>query len=63
MAEIYDEGAAQALGLWLDQITVTVHSGSRGLGHQVCSDHLKQMLDAAAKYDIELRTGSSAAPP
>ena len=54
VAEIYDGAAARDLGLWLDQITVTVHSGSRGLGHQVCSDHLGKMLDAAAKYDIEL---------
>ncbi len=54
VAEVYDEAAAQDLGLWPDQITVTVHSGSRGLGHQVCTDHLKQMLEAAAKYNIEL---------
>ncbi len=52
--EIFDPVAASALGLRLDQITVSLHSGSRGLGHQVCSDHLKIMLRAAEKYGIEL---------
>lgn len=54
VAEIYDEKAAQAFGLFPGQITVMIHSGSRGLGHQVCTDHLKVMLDAAARYGIEL---------
>ena len=54
MAEIYDAEAAEALGLFPDQITVTIHSGSRGLGHQVCSDHLQVMLSAARRYGIEL---------
>ena len=52
--EIYDAAAAAALGLRLEGITISIHSGSRGLGHQVCSDHLKAMLRAAAKYGIEL---------
>ncbi len=52
--EIFDPVAAAALGLRLDQVTVTLHSGSRGLGHQVCSDHLKGMLRAAEKYGIKL---------
>jgi tRNA-splicing ligase RtcB len=54
VSEVYDEEAAAALDLARDQITITIHSGSRGLGHQVCSDHLKTMLQAAAKYGIEL---------
>jgi len=54
VAEIYDREAATALGLFEDQITVSLHSGSRGLGHQVCSDHLKTMVAAAARYGIEL---------
>jgi tRNA-splicing ligase RtcB len=52
--EIFDPVAANALGLRRDQITITLHSGSRGLGHQVCSDHLKIMLRASEKYGIEL---------
>jgi tRNA-splicing ligase RtcB (3'-phosphate/5'-hydroxy nucleic acid ligase) len=54
VAEIFDEAAARAFGLFEGQITVMVHSGSRGLGHQVCEDHLRLMLTAAAKYGIEL---------
>ncbi len=54
VAEVYDREAAAALALELDQITVTIHSGSRGLGHQVCTDHLKTMLEAATRYGIEL---------
>jgi tRNA-splicing ligase RtcB len=54
VAEVYDEEAAKALGLHPDQITVTIHSGSRGLGHQVCTDFLKVMLEAGRKYDIRI---------
>jgi len=54
VAKIFDHQAAQALGLFEDQVTVTIHSGSRGLGHQVCTDHLKHMLGAARRYGIEL---------
>ncbi|MDH3254953.1 MAG: RtcB family protein, partial [Acidobacteriota bacterium] len=39
VAEIHDQDAAEALGLEAGQIAVTIHSGSRGLGHQVCTDH------------------------
>ena len=52
--EIFDEKLAAALGLFKDQVTVIVHTGSRGLGHQVCDDYIKVMLKAAAKYGIEL---------
>ena len=54
VTEIYDEHLARALGLFKDQITVIVHTGSRGLGHQVCDDYLKVMLKATGKYGIEL---------
>lgn len=52
--EIFDEEVAEALGLWKDQVTVLVHTGSRGLGHQVCDDYIRVMMDAAKKYQIEL---------
>ena len=42
------------LGLFQDQVTAIVHTGSRGLGHQVCEDYIKVMLKASAKYGIEL---------
>jgi tRNA-splicing ligase RtcB len=54
VAEIFDEEAARLLGLWKDQVTILVHTGSRGLGHQVCDDSIRVMLDAARKYQIEL---------
>lgn len=54
VAEVFDEKIAQALGLWKDQVTIFVHTGSRGLGHQVCDDYIRVMMDAAKKYQIEL---------
>lgn len=54
VAEILDQDAATALGLFQDQVTVTLHSGSRGLGYQVCDDSLPVMLQASRKYGISL---------
>jgi tRNA-splicing ligase RtcB len=54
VAEIHDEPAAQVLGLAVGRIAVTIHSGSRGLGHQVCTDSLKGMVAAGEKYGIRI---------
>src|SRR5687768_10368161 len=54
VAHVFDEAAASAFGLRAGQVTVMIHSGSRGLGHQVCTDHLKAMLATAEKYGIQL---------
>jgi len=54
VAEVYDREAAEAFGLAEGRVTVMIHSGSRGLGHQVCSEHLKVMQEAVARYAIEL---------
>jgi tRNA-splicing ligase RtcB len=51
---IFDEAAAEAYGLRPGQVTVLIHSGSRGLGHQVCTDFVKRMDRAQARYGIEL---------
>ena len=51
---IYDPEAARGLGLFDQQVTVIVHTGSRGLGHQVCDDSIKKLIQATAKYGIEL---------
>lgn len=51
---IYDDRLAEALGLRTGQITVLIHTGSRGLGHQVCSDFLALMDAAEARYGITL---------
>jgi tRNA-splicing ligase RtcB len=52
--EIFEPQLAAALGIFAGQITVVIHTGSRGLGHQVCDDAIKVMLKASAKYGIEL---------
>ncbi len=52
--KVFSSEKAETLGLQKDQITVIVHTGSRGLGHQVCDDQIRVMLQAARNYDIEL---------
>jgi len=52
--EVYDQKVAQSLGLAKDQMTVLIHTGSRGLGHQVCDDYIKVMLEASRRHGIEL---------
>jgi tRNA-splicing ligase RtcB (3'-phosphate/5'-hydroxy nucleic acid ligase) len=52
--EILDRGAAEAYGLGEGQVTVLIHSGSRGLGHQVCTDYVRKMDAAMPRYGIEL---------
>jgi tRNA-splicing ligase RtcB len=54
VSEVFDESIAHTMGLWKDQVTIIVHTGSRGLGHQVCDDYIRVMMDAARKYQIEL---------
>jgi len=54
VVEVYDEEVAEAFGLFQGQLAVQVHSGSRGLGHQVCTDYVKALQKAVAKYDIKL---------
>ena len=46
--------AAEAFGLRDGQVTVTIHSGSRGLGHQVCSDYVRAMDAVLGRYGISL---------
>ncbi len=52
--EVYDEAIAAKLGLRLDQAVVMMHSGSRGLGHQVCTDYLDLMQEAMKRYGISV---------
>ena len=51
---IYEDEVARAFGLFEGQLAVSIHSGSRGLGHQVCSDYVKELQAAVQKYGIEL---------
>ena len=54
VSEVYDESVARVLGLEEGGITIVVHTGSRGLGYQVCDDFLRLMINASRKYNIEL---------
>lgn len=50
--EIFDPECARAFGLHPGQVCVMIHSGSRGLGHQICSDHVRSMLRVMPRYGI-----------
>jgi len=52
--EIFDEEAAAAFGLFPDQVTVQIHCGSRGLGHQVCTDYVQRFQGVIKRYGIVL---------
>jgi tRNA-splicing ligase RtcB len=54
VAEIHDEEAAKRMGIKEGTITILIHCGSRGFGHQVCSDYLRVSEQAMGKYDINL---------
>lgn len=52
---VFDEDAAKAYGLFKDQILVSIHCGSRALGHQIGTDYLKILEAASKKYGIPIR--------
>jgi tRNA-splicing ligase RtcB len=51
---IYDEKVAAAFGLFKNQVVIQIHTGSRGLGYQVCDDYLKILVQAESKYGFVL---------
>ena len=62
--KIYNPKIAEALGITrVGQITVMIHTGSRGLGHQVCSDYLKVMERAMRRYNVRVPDRELAAVP
>lgn len=61
--EIFDPVAADAFEVFIGQLVIMIHSGSRGLGHQVCGDYLKEMAGAAARMRIELPDRQLACAP
>lgn len=63
VAEVYDDRAAAAFGLFEHQLTVMIHTGSRGLGHQVCTDYLRVVESALSRYGIELPDRQLACAP
>lgn len=54
VAEIYDAEAAQAMGLTQGHLALQIHCGSRGFGHQICSDYVRRLQGAVQKYGIKL---------
>ncbi len=62
--EIYDRDSAKAMGINdIGQVLFLIHSGSRGLGHQICDDYLKIMAEAVRKYNISLPDRQLACAP
>ena len=51
---IFDEKLANGIGLFPGQVTVIIHTGSRGLGHQVCGDYIRILQNVSRKYGFEL---------
>ncbi|HSN85905.1 MAG TPA: RtcB family protein, partial [Thermoanaerobaculia bacterium] len=61
--KVFDLHAAEALGLYAGQITILVHTGSRGLGHQVCTDYVRSMDAVMARHGIHLPDRELACAP
>jgi tRNA-splicing ligase RtcB (3'-phosphate/5'-hydroxy nucleic acid ligase) len=61
--QVYDKEAADKLKLYLNGITIMVHTGSRGFGYQICDDYLKVMVRAVQKYGINLPDRQLASAP
>ncbi len=62
--KIFDPSVAKVMGIYEEgQITVLIHTGSRGYGHQICSDFLRVMERAVSKYDIRLPDRELACAP
>jgi tRNA-splicing ligase RtcB len=60
---VLDSRAADAFGLREGQVTVLIHSGSRGLGHQICTDYVRMMDTTLRRYEIELPDRQLACAP
>jgi len=63
VSEVHDEIAAKAFGLGPGQICVMIHSGSRGLGHQICTDHVRAMEKAMRRHSISVPDRQLACAP
>ncbi|HSR18262.1 MAG TPA: RtcB family protein, partial [Ignavibacteriaceae bacterium] len=61
--EIFNEEIASAFGLFQGQITVLIHTGSRGLGYQVCDDYLKILMKVNSSYGFSLPDRQLACAP
>ena len=60
---VFDEVAAEALGVWEGQLTILIHTGSRGMGHQICTDYVRSMDAVMARHGIKLPDRELACAP
>lgn len=63
VSEVHDEQAAERMGLTKGTVTILIHCGSRGFGHQVCSDYLRTCEQSLDKYNISLKDRELACVP
>lgn len=63
VAEIFDDQTANTFGLFPGQLVIMIHSGSRGVGHQICTDYVKTMGAAMRKYGFDLPDRQLACAP
>ncbi|MBI4184795.1 MAG: RtcB family protein [Proteobacteria bacterium] len=63
VAKVFDAERARAFGLFEGQVTVLIHTGSRGLGHQVCTDYMQLMDRVMEGYQIRLPDRELACAP
>jgi tRNA-splicing ligase RtcB (3'-phosphate/5'-hydroxy nucleic acid ligase) len=63
VAQIYDGARAAVFGLFEDQVTVLIHTGSRGLGHQTCTEYVRLMDEVMTKYGIAVADRELACAP
>ncbi len=63
ISEVYDAREAKKLGLSKDRVCILIHTGSRGLGHQVATDYIREMNLAMPRYGIELPDRELACAP
>jgi tRNA-splicing ligase RtcB len=63
VTRIYDKRVAEIYGVQLNDVVVTIHCGSRGLGHQIGTDYLREMATSAASYGLELPDRELASTP
>jgi len=61
--QLYDREACDALGLDLGQVSIMIHSGSRGFGYQVCDDYTRSMIHCLQKYNINVPDRQLASAP
>ncbi|MEW6574148.1 MAG: RtcB family protein [Bacillota bacterium] len=63
VVDVFEPQVAQRFSLFKGQLTVMIHTGSRGFGHQICTDYTRRLATAAPKYKIELPSRGLACAP